>query len=76
LAASSGWDGGARLPEIRVPTVILHGMNDRTAPYELAEELHNGIPGSTLVAFRGGHLFLLMGKRRRFQDEVTGFLTG
>jgi 3-oxoadipate enol-lactonase len=76
LAASGGWNGTSRLPEIHVPTVVLHGRNDKTAPYELAEELHNGIPGAKMVTFHGGHMFLLMGERQRFLAEVTEFLAG
>jgi pimeloyl-ACP methyl ester carboxylesterase len=74
--ASAAWDGVARLPEIGVPTVILHGQRDRTAPFERAQELHAGIPGSTLVVFNGGHLFLMMSERQRFLAEVTAFLDG
>jgi 3-oxoadipate enol-lactonase len=74
LAASSAWHGLDRLPGIGVPTVILHGQQDRTAPFERAQELHAGIPGSKLILFKGGHLFLLMSERHRFQDEVTAFL--
>ncbi|HEX5401003.1 MAG TPA: alpha/beta fold hydrolase [Pseudonocardiaceae bacterium] len=76
LAASGGWHGTDRLPEISVPTVILHGRQDRIAQYELAEELRDGIPGAKLVTFRGGHMFLMMGERQRFLDEVTAFLAG
>jgi pimeloyl-ACP methyl ester carboxylesterase len=74
LTASGGWDGTDRLGDIRVPTVILHGRHDRIAPYQRAEELHAGIPGSTLITFRSGHSFLMMGEQRRFLDELTGFL--
>jgi dienelactone hydrolase len=56
--ASTGFDCTARLPEIRVPTLILHGDRDSIAPPALAEEMHAGIPGSNLVTFRGGHLRL------------------
>ena len=35
--ASSSYDSTTRLPEIRVPTLILHGKNDKFAQYNLAE---------------------------------------
>ncbi len=54
--ASRGFDYSSRLPEIRVPTLVLHGTRDRLAPLALAEELRVGIAGSRLVTFRGGHL--------------------
>ncbi len=58
LEASRDFDCSARLPEIRVPTLLVHGTRDRLVPLGLAEELRAGIPGSQLVTFRGGHLLL------------------
>jgi len=63
-----------RLGEIHVPTLILHGRDDRTAPYALAEELHAGIVGSQLLTFAGGHIFFLFRERQRFLDAVQAFL--
>lgn len=49
-------DTCARLSEIRVPVLILHGRLDRTVPVDRAEQLHQGIPGSELVLLDGaGH---------------------
>ena len=72
--ASSGFDVSTRLGEIHAPTLILHGTGDKTAPYALAEELHAGIAGSQLLAFDGGHIFFLTGKRQRFLDAIMDFL--
>ncbi len=72
--ASSAFDCSARLSEIRVPTLILHGTRDRSVPYALAEETHAANPGSTLVPFGGGHIFFLGRERQRFLDTITGFL--
>ncbi len=58
--ASRGFDCTRRLPEIRVPALLVHGTRDRIVPLGLAEELRAGIPGSRLVTFRGGHLLLYM----------------
>jgi len=52
--ASRGMD---RLKEIHVPTLILHGKKDTSAPYHLAEAMHSGIRDSHLLTFPGGHLF-------------------
>lgn len=59
VAASTRYDGRARLPRITQPTLILHGHRDRNTPYARALELHSGIPNSRLVTFAGGHKFLL-----------------
>ena len=50
------YDCTARLQEIQVPTLIVHGKKDRLVPYTSAIEIHNGIPGSTLKLLNGGHL--------------------
>ena len=72
--ASSSYDATSRLPEIQVPTLILHGKNDQFAQYNLAEEMHAGITDSKIVTFRGGHLFFLMGERKQFLEAITEFL--
>jgi pimeloyl-ACP methyl ester carboxylesterase len=73
-AASRSYDCTARLAEIRTPTLILHGRRDRTVPRPLAEELHDGIAGSKLVMFDGGHMFFLTRERAQFLDQVEAFL--
>jgi pimeloyl-ACP methyl ester carboxylesterase len=72
LTASSAYDARARLGEIRIPTLILHGTRDRSMPLALADELQEGIPGSVLRTFPGGHIFLLTGGREQFLAAVNG----
>lgn len=73
-AASSSYDGTAKLGQMIAPTLILHGQGDKITPYALAEELHRGIPGSTLRPFKGGHLFFLFRQRQEFLEAVEAFL--
>ena len=73
LVASGGYDCSARLGEIRVPTLILHGKKDRLAPYALAQEMHARIKGSKIVTFDGGHLFMFW-EPERFRGAVEEFL--
>lgn len=70
-AATTAYNAVDRLGEIQVPTTIMHGKSDRTAPLALAEELHAGIAGSRLLTFPGGHLFLFFRERARFLDAVV-----
>lgn len=50
------FDVYARLPEIKKPTLILHGSGDRIIPAENARILASRIPGAELVIFEGkGH---------------------
>ena len=74
--ASTMFNCTDRLPEIQAPTLILHGKNDKTAPFALAEEMHAGIHGSQLLSFAGGHIFFLFRERQRFLDAVADFLGG
>jgi pimeloyl-ACP methyl ester carboxylesterase len=46
-----------RLPEIRVPTLILWGAKDRLIPLQWGQAFHKAIPGSQLVVFADlGHV--------------------
>jgi pimeloyl-ACP methyl ester carboxylesterase len=72
MAASGGYDARSRLAEIRVSTLILHGTDDQSMPLALAHELHEGIPGSVLRTFPGGHIFLLTTGREEFLAAVNG----
>ena len=71
--ASLGYDVTDRLQRILAPTLILHGKNDRVAPYYLAEEIHAGIKGSTLIGLDGGHLFVYA-KEKDLAVSVEDFL--
>lgn len=42
--------------EIRVPTLVLHGTEDRVVDVRNAEVLANRIPGAKVVTMAGGHL--------------------
>jgi non-heme chloroperoxidase len=47
------------LPKIEVPTTIFHNKNDKTVPFDLAEQTHLGIKDAKLVIFdQGGHWFI------------------
>lgn len=71
--ASTDFDCTDRLSEIHVPTLILHGKQDRTAPYALAEEMHDGIQNSHMITFQGGHIFFIT-KAKQFIDVIANFL--
>ncbi|HMK46772.1 MAG TPA: alpha/beta hydrolase [Methanocella sp.] len=73
LKASRGYDCNDRLDQIMVPTLILHGENDKLVPCWLAEEMHNSINSSRMITFDGGHSFFVP-ENRRFAEEVSAFL--
>jgi 3-oxoadipate enol-lactonase len=52
------WDAWDRLGEIRVPTLILHGTEDRLVPQENGIRLAELIPGAELHLLEGaGHVY-------------------
>jgi len=56
--AVGGHDTSARLPEIRVPTLVIHGTEDRMLPVGNAQVIARAIPGARLEVMAGvGHLF-------------------
>jgi 3-oxoadipate enol-lactonase len=60
IAAALSHDSRNRLGEIRSPTLILTGDDDRVIPAPSSEVLRDGIPGSTMRVIDGaGHLFFI-----------------
>jgi len=56
--AIQGWDPYDRLGQIKAPTLIFHGDDDRLLPYANAEILHSKISGSKVHILKGiGHMF-------------------
>jgi 3-oxoadipate enol-lactonase len=56
--ASRDFDPYDRLPEIRVPTLVLHGTEDRLVHPDNARLLAERIPGARLVLLEGaGHVY-------------------
>jgi pimeloyl-ACP methyl ester carboxylesterase len=66
----------ARLPEIRVPTLLVWGREDRVTPREVAERFHALIPGSDLVWLADcGHAPMLE-HPERFAAVLRDWLAG
>ena len=58
IAAVLAHDVHARLADIRCPTLVVHGAEDRMVPAANAERLSAGIPGAELhVVAQAGHLY-------------------
>jgi pimeloyl-ACP methyl ester carboxylesterase len=64
------------LPQVRVPTLLLHGERDARSPLAVARALHEAIPGSQLVVLPGlGHLANAEAPEA-FNGAVRDFLRG
>ncbi len=58
LEGTATWSGLDRLPTVRVPTLILHGAEDRLVPVANGRRLAEEVPGAELVILPGAnHLF-------------------
>jgi len=58
LQGIMAWEAYSRLPQITVPTLVLHGDSDRLIPPGNGEIVASRIPGARLVKIpRAGHIF-------------------
>jgi DNA-binding NarL/FixJ family response regulator len=64
------------LPQIRVPTLVLHARNDAIIPFEWGREVAASVPGSLFVPLEGKNHYLLEQEPAWgvFLSEVRGFL--
>ena len=77
IGAEAVWlaDQGDRVADIRVPTLVICGEEDRPTPPALSRALHEMIPGSRLEMIAGaGHLTNLE-KPEAFNGVVDRFLS-
>jgi 3-oxoadipate enol-lactonase len=68
------FDRREQLPGIRVPTLLIAGSDDRTAPAPVLERMAQKIPGAEFVLLQGcGHLGP-MDQPDEFNEALRGFL--
>jgi pimeloyl-ACP methyl ester carboxylesterase len=74
FAAAAAFDARSRLAEVRAPTMVICGTEDRFTPPELSEELARGIAGAKLALIpRAGHLPMLE-RPQEFAALLQAFL--
>ena len=64
----------ARLQDITVPALILHGTADAEVPFGAAEYLHAGLPTSALIPFIGGGHSILVTHAEPYRQAIINFL--
>jgi DNA-binding SARP family transcriptional activator/class 3 adenylate cyclase/predicted alpha/beta hydrolase len=64
------------LPAIRVPTLVLHRVDDPLIPVEHGRYLAAHIPGAKLIELPGNDRLVFAGDVDRLVDEIEEFLTG
>jgi class 3 adenylate cyclase/pimeloyl-ACP methyl ester carboxylesterase len=64
------------LPAIRVPTLVIHRVDDPVIPIEASRHLAEHIAGAKLVELPGADHFPFVGDTDGLVDEIEEFLTG
>ncbi len=73
LIAMRDADLRKNLEKISIPTMIMHGRQDKICRFEMAEQLQAGIVNSFLVPFeKSGHA-LFLEEREKFNSELIKF---
>jgi proline iminopeptidase len=70
-----GWNVTDRLPEIRLPCLVITGEYDAIPP-KCAEAIHRGVRGSKLVKFKECSHVPMWEDRVKFIEIIRGFLDG
>ncbi|MEX2272670.1 MAG: alpha/beta fold hydrolase [Vicinamibacterales bacterium] len=76
IRATGAIDIELLLPQVRVPTLVLHARGDMRCPFDEGRRLAERIPGSRFVALEGNNHLLLEGEPGwpLFLHEVRAFL--
>jgi pimeloyl-ACP methyl ester carboxylesterase len=76
LRSINDFDIDHLLPQVTVPTLVLHCRGDSAQPFDEGRRLAAGIPGARFVALDGRSHLILEGDPAwvRFRDEVRAFL--
>jgi class 3 adenylate cyclase/pimeloyl-ACP methyl ester carboxylesterase len=76
LAANGDVDVTSLLPQVRVPTLVMHARHDARVPFEAGRRLAAGIPGARLVPLESQNHVLMEGEPAfaRFLEEMRAFL--
>ena len=75
LLAIIAWQSYERLPQITVPTLAIHGENDRLVPPANAPILAGRIPNAKLVILQHASHIFPTDQPERTREELLAFLT-
>jgi len=73
LDAARGNDVRARLTDVHVPALVLHGRRDRVVPIADSRQLARLIPGAELYLMPGGHLAVLRAQAKAHGACIDAF---
>jgi pimeloyl-ACP methyl ester carboxylesterase len=74
--AVGDFDVSALLPQVSVPTLVMHARDDAVSPFDQGRRLAAGIPGARLVPLTSRNHLILEDEPAfpRFLEEMRGFL--
>lgn len=75
FSACNQFDVSDRLSEIRSPTLIVSGSEDRLTPLKYGHFLEEGIQDARLTVIEGGGHMMALEKPRVFRDTLLQFLS-
>jgi len=76
LQAILAWEAYSRLSDVRAPTLVIHGVNDRLVPAGNADLIAARIRGARLVKLaNAGHIFFT-DQPEQSHEVLLGFLAG
>ena len=75
LLANGDADVTALLPQVRVPTLVMHARHDARVPFESGRRMAAGIPGARFVPLESQNHVMLEGEPglARFLEEMRAF---
>lgn len=72
LVIRDAFDTLAKAPDIRVPTLVIHGDRDQVVPFWMGKRLSEVVPGARFVAVPGGRHGDLFGlERERLLEAIV-----
>ena len=76
MNATADLDFSELLPQVRVPTLVLHCRNDAVVPFDQGRTIAAGIPGAKFVALESRNHMVLEGEPAwdRLLDAIMTFL--
>jgi len=76
LLAAGRFDARPLLPEVRVPTLVIHGADDQLTTRAAADALVRGIPGARLAVVEGAGHIPQLEQPERVHELLTSFAAG
>jgi class 3 adenylate cyclase/pimeloyl-ACP methyl ester carboxylesterase len=76
MIANGDVDVTSLLPQVRVPTLVMHARHDARVPFEMGRRMAAGIPGARLVTLESQNHVLLESEPAfaQFLEEMRAFL--